>query len=187
MGQSIRLDGGVIDLWKRDLLSAREGEIIRIVSGEVPLQVIDSLKEPFAQAKETTKEAIKVVAGPIISVDEETKRNPIFDLAEEEIVDLWISPFRQQTHYRVFGVRFVYKEGYHAPLAMERQGEYMFDRLVISKFIYDFENLIESLEMRKYQRGVRTETKTVNEIKALRKKLGVNYDFLISDEKYLRS
>src|SRR4030042_1905051 len=151
MIKDICLNKSYIELWENDLKSIQQDEEIRIISGEAFWYLNDILKKLFTQAKEKFKAEFKMIAGPIISIGEETRTNAILELAERDIIKLWISPFRQLSHYRIFGRRFIYKEDYHPPLSSERCGQYIHDNFVISKFIYDFDNLIDSLEMKLYK------------------------------------
>jgi hypothetical protein len=169
----------IIQSWIDDLNTVQPRDVIRIVSGEAFYKLVSDLEKPLLDAKRKGA-TIKIIAGPIISVDEKNKSNIILELAEKKALELWISPFRQLSHYRIIGQRLVFKENYHYPLSEDRHGEYIYDQFAVAKYIYEFENLIKYLSMRKYANRKMIITKTDVEIIKLRQEYGKNYDFLIS-------
>jgi hypothetical protein len=170
----------LIDQWKNDLLDAVEGEQIYIVSGEGNYNLFANIGNELRGSVKKSKKPIRMIAGPVISVENSTtKDNPIFGLVEEGVIDLYISPYRQLCHYRIIGLRKMYKENYHEALSFNRVGNYIDNKLIISKYIHDFETIIVCLELPKYNNNnpklvARLTSQNIEELKEF---YGRNYDF----------
>lgn len=165
--------------WKDDLLTASPGEQIYIVSGETNYSLFSQIHVELKAAADTTGLTIKMIAGPVISVDEQSKDNPIFKLVDANKIELYVSPYRQLSHYRVIGLRMMYKESYHEALSLDRRGDYIYDPYIISKHIYDFNRSIRCLPMQRYTPAnprmlVRLTKRSIEELKDI---YGKNYDF----------
>ncbi len=182
MVKDICLNKNYIELWKDDLSSLEYGEKIRHISGEIGWQLTKPLCSLFMKYIEELNIKINIIAGPVISVEKNTRSNEVLNLAGKGLINLWISPFRQPNHYRIVGKRFIYRENYHKPMSKERCGKYIYDKYIVSKYIYDFDNLIKSLNLKSYKRKTVVAKKTNREINTLQRKLGENYDFLLTKQ-----
>ncbi len=184
MHQYMSIQEKSVKMWKQDLRSiSRTEEKIRIVSGEAFCDLYRQVKELFILAKNKYDAIFKMIAGPIFSTEDGNGTNAVLELAEEGYLDLWISPYRQPTHHRIFDMKFMYKEDYHTSLSRVRTGKYLDDPLVLSKYTYDFDNLISSLQMKKYSNRNSVILRNKKQIEELQEKYGRNYDFLLNIEK----
>ncbi|EKE26872.1 MAG: hypothetical protein ACD_4C00134G0003, partial [uncultured bacterium (gcode 4)] len=117
--------------WKSDLLEVIKQEQIYIVSGESNHCLFVNIKDELVEAVKISGLPILMIAGPVISIEEKTKSNPVFDLINNGYIELYVSPFRQLSHYRIIGNRKMYLEEYHEALSLERKGHYIYDRFII--------------------------------------------------------
>lgn len=172
--------------WKKDLSTIQEegneNEEVRIVSGEAFCDLYYELKKDFLSAVENYGTKFKMIAGPIISVDEKTYSNAVLDLADDGLIDLWISPYRRLKHYRVFDYRFMYCEEYHETLSSERKGSRIRDLISISKYSSDFDNIISALKLPKHNEAEYMIRATKDSIREIKASFGELYDFAEATE-----
>lgn len=155
--------------------------MVKVVSGEANCDLYRVL-EPYIRKVCKQGASFHMIAGPIISLEDRTGTNAILDLASEGLLKLWISPFRQLSHFRVFGTRFAYVEDYHEALQSERSGQYIDDLLQIAKYHYDFDNLLKTLGMQDYSDSKCLVKARKEQLKGIRTQLGELYDFISGPE-----
>lgn len=183
MREEPTIDEAVIHAWQDDLRSIENGEVVKVMSGELNCDLYRAIKDHIRRIVADHGTKFRIIGGPIVCLDHETCSNAALELCEEGLVDLWISPYRQTSHFRIFGSRFVYRENYHEALAERRTGYYIRDLLAVSKYSYDFDNTIDSLGLQKYSRQCpHLMTAYKDEIIGMKEKLGELYDFLLADE-----
>jgi len=182
MGDSINIDESTIQEWKNDLERITEGEVIKIISGEAFCDLYRELEGDFRRAILEHDANIKMIAGPIISIEDDTKSNAVLELADEGLLSLWISPYRQLNHFRLFDYRIVYFEDYHEALADKRSGQRSIDLISISRFNYEFDNLIESLRMPRYKEDENIIKVTKKDLISIKDSFGGLYDYISIDD-----
>jgi len=182
MHRELRINDRVIEEWKQDIATIKSKEVVRIVSGEAFCDLYRALKNDIKNAAVEYDVEFKMITGPIISVEEETDSNAVFELSDEGFLDLWISPYRQLNHFRVFDNRFVYYEDYHEALSEDRSGKRSIDLVTVSKYNYDFDNLITALSMPKYSEDDCFIKATKIELFQVKENYGKLYDFISADD-----
>lgn len=183
MGELQGIKSEVINLWKKDLASVAEPETVKIVSGELNCDLYRGIKDDILRCMVDFKAKFEFIAGPIISLEDNTGSNAVLELTDNPLLELWISPNRLLSHYRIFGPRFLYIEDYHEALNPERKGEYVRDLIPISKYSYDFDNIRSALKMHTYNDKCPCLIKAKkSEIVELKKHVGELYDFMLADE-----
>ena len=185
----------ITEMFKKEMLELRNGEKLRIVSGEANWKIFNNpeLEESFRYAKLMKDISICMIAGPILSIENRDKLNSIIRLAEDGIIKLFISDQRREHHFRIYGMRKLWQEGYHPPLADERHGYYITDEIpfgliVIGKYISDFDNVI-SMELAKRSVKPREDfiLLTSEQINDLRQAIGNDYNFDLLNKDKVKS
>ena len=168
----------VILEWEKDLASIQHGDTIRIVSGEAAWPIYRALKDKIVVAAQDLHAKFLMIVGPIVSIEDKSGTNAIFELSEAGLLDLFISPYRQLSHFRVVGDHLVYREHYHGALDKHRTGERFTDSLSVSKFSYTFNTLIRILKMDRYGTSSLLIKSSIKDIMEVKEICGIGYDFL---------
>ena len=178
------IDQSVINAWKKDLSTISKQEQIRIISGELNCGLFRAIKADIKKKIEQYGVRLKIIAGPVISVEPESGTNAILELEREyqNHVEVWISPSRQLSHLRIFDFRLVSIENYHEALDIFRKGDSFNDIIIVSKYVYDFNNLIYSLKLPKSQDCKPLLTAPAEKILEIKNKLGKLYDIMSAKE-----
>ena len=121
-----------------------KGEVIRMVAGEACYLFFHKISRAIERLVREKECEIKIIAGPIIWVQEETRNNGIFNLTEDKHVTLYKANRYQTQHCTIFGDRMVWVEPRRYPLPEKRIGYYIENNpLLVGKYIYDFDTAIE--------------------------------------------
>jgi len=171
----------ISNIWTTNLELLTWNDEVNGVSGEAIFEIFKKLEPLIIDKYEKLKIKFKIIAGPVISIDEETESNPIIELNKKGVLDLYIAPYRQITHFIAFGDRIMYQENYHYPLSEQRTGFFITDSNLIKKYRFDFYNLINVLKLEKYPAGYKPLFLTIKQISQLSDKLKYKYDFLNLD------
>ena len=181
MTQVPKIRPEVIERWRQELTEIPGPETVKIVSGELNCDLHSGIKDTILWAIENRGASFKFIGGPVFSVDENGE-NATLELARNGIVDLWVSPARQLSHFRVYGRRFAFEEDYHEALEEERSGYYLHNPLSVYKLSREFDALIDVLEMQKVNGKQDILLATKEMVVKVKEQCGENYDFLTEQE-----
>ncbi|MEW6418082.1 MAG: hypothetical protein AB1480_08175 [Nitrospirota bacterium] len=171
----------ISNIWRTNLDLLEKDDEVNGVSGEAIFSIFKILEPLIIDKYEKLKIKFKMIAGPIISIDEETEMNPVIELNNKGALELYISPYRQIVHFITFGNKIMYQENYHYPFAEERTGFTIKDNALIEKYRFDFYNLIKVLKLERYPKGYTPIFLSKKQISELSAKLKYKYDFLSKD------
>lgn len=111
----VRRDRGADD-FRRDISDLRDGETLRIATGSANWKVFNEAEGALSAAHAGKRVAIKVIVGPVLSVDDQMN-NALIGLAEKDVIELYRVPwYPAPHHYRVYGQRKAWIESHHQPL-----------------------------------------------------------------------
>jgi hypothetical protein len=178
--------GSALKNWISDLDDVQEKEKVCIVSGEGYHPIMEALYYHFEKCAKKREAELKVIIGPVVCVDSNGK-NPLFKLAQNNLMTLYKASSRERLHFRTFGYRKAFAEDYHPAVTQpsKRNGLYYNDPLIVSKFVTNFENKINAFNLPKYKGNFDVEDfvcLTPDQIERLRAPFGEYYDSLFEEE-----
>jgi hypothetical protein len=145
----------------RDYIAADSGPLL-VVAGEANPEVYDpelgqALRERVRRSGPEELDLPKFVCGPAMGLNDRipTKDDAVLpNLAEEGLVELFISEHRQTFHFRVSGENHVYTEEYHRAGDMsDRKGYWYASRSLAAMLDRRFRALLEAGKVRPARRG----------------------------------
>jgi len=173
----------------QEFVAESSGELL-IVAGEANPAVYDPplaavLKERALACRKAGGPVPQVICGPAMGLNGEIREpseTVLPALAEEGLVELYISQHRQKLHFRISGEDRVYTEEYHeAGRAGERHGYWYRSRPIADLFRRRFQALLKAGLARPAQRDEFVYL-SMAKIGAIQEKAGERFDAMTAEE-----
>jgi hypothetical protein len=121
------------------------------VSGEANPEVFSPLTIEAYRKAHKRGVKITVLAGPVLLAHPAQRTCLLLHLAQEGVIDLYVSPRRRERHFWVSSNGQVYYEIHHEPGANERTAvEFKYNKFESKWFMRKFRKILEGADVRKY-------------------------------------